>query len=165
MLTIYLYDDNKEYFCETVTMLDPEETKKQGREVWLMPPNATTVKPTKKDGYAPVWNGKAWKQVEDHRGKKGWVNREPVEIKDLGPLPDGFRVEKPEPTKEELAEQQRLEILSELDRIDRASSRSLRAILIAQAAGVAPDSMDMEMLSEYEASAKALRVALRNIEG
>lgn len=58
------------------------------------------------------------------------------------------------------AEQRRAEIISELDRIDRASSRSLRAILTAQAAGKEPDSADVEMLAEHEADAKALRAEL-----
>lgn len=161
MLTIYTFDDTKEYKGVSVTVLDPEETKRQGKEVWLMPPNATTVKPEIKQGYAPVWNGKAWKQVEDHRGEKGWLNSEPVEIKELGPLPDGFSTEKPEPTEEEKKAIRKQEILSELDRIDRASSRSLRAILTAQAAGTEPAQADVQMLATYEAEAVALREELK----
>lgn len=60
----------------------------------------------------------------------------------------------------EQAEQRRMEILAELDNIDRASSRSLRAILTAQAAGKEPDSADVEMLGTHEADAKALRAEL-----
>jgi len=71
--------------------------------------------------------------------------------------------EVPVPTAEEQAEQRRIEILAELDRIDRASSRSLRAILTAQAAGKEPESADVEMLSEHEASAKALRAELAKL--
>ena len=163
MLTIYTYNENKEYTGESVTMLDPEETKKQGKEVWMMPPNATTKKPVIKSGYAPVWSGSAWKQVEDHRGEKGWVNRETVEIKDLGTFPEGFSTEPPEPTAEELAGKRRMEILAELDRIDRASSRSLRAILTAQAAGNAPEQADVDRLAGYENEAVSLREELADL--
>lgn len=164
MLEIYLYDENNEYVGKSVTMLDPEETKIQGRDVWMMPPNSTVMKPEIHKGFVPVWNGEAWDYVEDHRGEKGWVNRVPVEIKELGPLPDGFSVEEPAPTAEELAVQRRQEILAELDRIDRASSRSLRAIIVAQTAGRAPDAADVERLDGYEASAKTLRIELAGLE-
>lgn len=163
MLNIYIYNENNEYVGESVTMLDPEETKIQGRDVWMMPPNSTATKPEIREGFVPVWNGEAWDYVEDHRGEKGWVNRVPVEIKELGPLPDGFSVEEPVPTPEELAGQRRQEILAELDRIDRASSRSLRAILTAQSAGQAPDAADVERLAGYEASAKGLRAELMRL--
>jgi len=68
--------------------------------------------------------------------------------------------EVPAPTSKEQAEQRRMEILAELDNIDRASCRSLRAILTAQAAGKEPDSADVEMLAEHEADAKKLRAEL-----
>ena len=66
----------------------------------------------------------------------------------------------PASTPEELAEQRRMEILTELDRIDRASARSLRAILTAQAAGREPDTADTAKLETYEAEAVALREEL-----
>lgn len=164
MITIYTYDKNNEYLGESATILDPEESKKQGKDVLLMPPNSTTIKPVMKEGCAPVWNGSTWEYIEDHRGEKGWVNRIPVEIRELGPLPDGFTAEEPEPTPEELAHQRRQEILAELDRIDRASSRSLRAIIAAQSAGQEPDAADVKRLAEYEAEAKALRAELAGLE-
>ena len=58
----------------------------------------------------------------------------------------------------------RQEILAELDRIDRASSRSLRAILTAQAAGNEPDIADVNMLDTYEAEAVALREELQGLK-
>ena len=69
----------------------------------------------------------------------------------------------PAPTAEELAQQRRQEILAELDRIDRASSRALRAVLAAQSAGQEPNATDVEKLSEYEESAKALRTELAEL--
>lgn len=80
---------------------------------------------------------------------------------------DGKLYEKgkePSPTAKEQAEQRKQEILTELDRIDRASSRSLRAVLAAQSAGQEPDSADVERLAGYEASAKALRAEMAGLE-
>ena len=163
MLTVYIYNENNEYVGESVTMLDPEETKIQGKDVWLMPPNSTTTPPEIREGFVPVWNGNAWDNVEDHRGSRGWVNRTLVEIKELGPLPNGFSAEEPVPAPEELVERRRQEILAEFDRIDRASSRALRAVLVAQSAGQEPDAADVARLAGYEASAKALRSELAGL--
>lgn len=67
----------------------------------------------------------------------------------------------PEPlTPEQQAEQRRQEILAELDRIDRASARSLRAITTAQTIGQTPDSADIEALTGYETAAIELRQEL-----
>ena len=162
---VYTYnEESNEYIGETITMLDPEETRMQGKDVWMMPPNSTELKPEFREGYAPIWNGESWDYVEDHRGEKGWVNRAPIEIKKLGPLPDNFSVKEPVPTSKELAEQRRKEILAELNLIDLASSRSIRAILTAQGSGQEPDAVDVERLAGYEASAKALRVELSGLE-
>lgn len=80
---------------------------------------------------------------------------------------DGKLYEKgkePSPTAKEQAEWRKGEILAELDRIDRASSRALRAVLTAQSAGQEPDSADVERLAGYEAEAKALRTELAGLE-
>jgi hypothetical protein len=164
MLEVYLYNENNEYVGKSMTMLDPEETKIQGKDVWLMPPNSTALKPDEREGRVPVWNGASWDYVEDHRGERGWVNRAPVVVKALGPLPEGFSAEEPEPTTEEAAAARRQEILAELDRIDRASSRSLRAIIAAQAAGQEPASADVARLAGYEAEAKTLRAELAGLK-
>lgn len=73
---------------------------------------------------------------------------------------DGSVMFTPPDVAAEQAEARRQEILSELDRIDRASSRSLRAILTAQAAGREPNAADTAMLETYEAEAVALREEL-----
>ena len=80
---------------------------------------------------------------------------------------DGKLYEKgkePSPTAKEQAEWRKGEILAELDRIDRASSRSLRAVLTAQSAGQDSDVADVERLAGYEAKAKALRAELAGLE-
>ena len=163
MLNIYLYNENNEYIGESITILDPEETRIQGKDVWMMPPNSTTVKPELRKDYAPVWNGESWDYVEDHRGERGYIGKEPIEIKKLGPLPDEFSIEEPELTPEEVKEQNRQEILLNLSQIDRASSRSLRAILTAQLSGQEPEIADINKLNEYESLAKDLRIALAKL--
>lgn len=96
-----------EYLYSSECQLDPLESKKQGKEVGLLPANATfTPPPADEDGKVPVWNGTAWGLKEDNRGVKYWLlgddwRTEPREVKDLGPLPEGAMLERPEPTEQE----------------------------------------------------------------
>ena len=59
-----------------------------------LPHNCVKAKPTIKPGLIPRWNGNEWKQEQNHVGEKGFVSGEPVEIKEYGPLPEGFSAEK-----------------------------------------------------------------------
>ncbi len=68
----------------------------------LLPNNATRTVPTIVEGFVPRWTGKNWEQVEDHKGKRGYVNDEPYERKECGPLPEGWSDTPPPPTTEEL---------------------------------------------------------------
>ena len=61
-------------------------------------------------------------------------------------------------------ESRRVKIFEELDRIDRASARSLRAILAAQVEGREPVNADIQMLATYEAEAVALREELQGLK-
>lgn len=61
-MKLYYYDDNGYYSAMSEAFLDPLETELQGKEVWLIPPHATTIKPPSSiDGYKLKFNGKAWK--------------------------------------------------------------------------------------------------------
>lgn len=106
-MKIYLYDEKtKEYLSDGNAQLDPLETQKAETDVFIMPANATDKKPSLWVGYAPVWGGKAWKQVEDHRGQIYWLPSDKYgsaghEMKDLGPLPEGATTTPPEQTPEE----------------------------------------------------------------
>ena len=64
----------------------------------LLPHNATPVQPVFKEGYVPCWNGNTWEQVEDHKGKEGYVNGEPFAVAAYGPLPEGWSETPPPPT-------------------------------------------------------------------
>lgn len=108
-----------EYLYSSECQLDPLESKKQGKEVGLLPANATfTPPPAAQAGKVAVWNGTAWELKEDNRGTKYWLpgdnwQTEPREMKDLGPLPDGALLERPEKNLEELKADKVIQIDSE----------------------------------------------------
>lgn len=106
----YMYSTTTHEFLESVPCFpDPVRTRVEGREVYLLPANATfTEPPAKRTGYTAVWNGSGWIETEDHRGVQYWpkgapYNSSPVEMKELGPLPDGALLTRPEQTDEEKA--------------------------------------------------------------
>ena len=158
---VYIYnEESNEYIGESITMLDPEETRIQGQDVWMMPPNSTTVKPELKEGYAPIWNGEVWDYVEDHRGKKGFINGVLTEIKELGPLPEGFIIRDLESTQEEKPDWAKLNLLTKILKLERASSQALNEITKAQLTGQEVTEEEINNFIEYETRAKALRSEL-----
>lgn len=107
-MLVYKFNEKGLFVGTEETELDPLESELQGKEIYLLPPNATFDAPEKKAGFAPVWDGEKWNQVEDHRGTKYWLPEDkhgsPArEMKELGALPDGALSTEPEPTPEELA--------------------------------------------------------------
>lgn len=100
--TVYGYDENGFFTQQEKCSPDPLESEQKGEAVWLIPANTTPIAPpTSEPGKVVVWKGASWAQVEDNRGAKYWLpgdtwQTEPHEMKDLGPLPDGARLEKPE---------------------------------------------------------------------
>lgn len=92
----------------TETVIDPLESKKQGRTIYLLPANSTFTKPKEEapEGYVNVWNGIVWKLIEDNRGKEYWLPEDvyntPARVmKDLEPLPENTIFTPPEQTEEE----------------------------------------------------------------
>lgn len=159
-MIVYLYDDSGEYIGESIAMIDPEETKLKGCDVWMMPPNSTSyAPPVQKEGYARVWNGSDWEYAEDHRKQTGWVDGKPVTIDALGPLPAGWSSSSPnaEEATGDTKTQHRLEILSELSFIDSKKMRSVSGIVLALADGREPDAEDVHILQQYEVQAQKLR--------
>lgn len=60
-MKLYYYDNNGYYIAMSEAFLDPLETKLQGKNVWLMPPNATTIEPPSSvAGHIIKFNGKGW---------------------------------------------------------------------------------------------------------
>lgn len=82
----------KEYIDSSEASLDPEETKVQGKEVYLIPANATDKKPSKAPkNKVNVFENNNWVLKDDFRGQS-MVNEEmhPVEVTDIGELPEGY---------------------------------------------------------------------------
>lgn len=110
----YMYSTTTHEFLESVPCFpDPVRSRMEGREVHLLPANATfTEPPAKRTGYAAIWNGSGWIETEDHRGVQYWpkgatYNSSPMEMKELGPLPDGASLTRPEQTAEEKAAEEK----------------------------------------------------------
>lgn len=107
-MNVYKYDQQtKEYTGVEAAMLDPLESQQQGKEVYLLPANATFAAPTFKDGFVPIWNGEAWEQVEDNRGKEYWLADDTYgtpahEMKELGAFPADAVFTAPEKTLEQV---------------------------------------------------------------
>lgn len=106
----YMYSITTHEFLESVPCFpDPIRSRMEGREVYLLPANATfTEPPAKRTGYTAIWNGSGWIETEDHRGIQYWpkgatYNSASVEMKDLGALPDGASLTRPEQTADEIA--------------------------------------------------------------
>ena len=102
-MNIYKYDElTKEYTGVETAQLDPLESKVQGKEVYLLPANATFTAPlVTQDGYVPVWGGNAWEYKEDNRGKKYWLVTDEYgtparEMKELGAFPVNAVFEAPQ---------------------------------------------------------------------
>jgi len=106
----YIYSLTTHEFLEPVPCFpDPIRSQLEGRKVYLLPANATfTEPPAKRTGYTAIWNGSGWIETEDHRGIQYWpkgatYNSTSVEMKDLGALPDGASLTRPEQTADEIA--------------------------------------------------------------
>lgn len=58
----YLYDkETKEFIGEFEAQLDPLESKKANKEIWLLPADSTFNKPlAEKEGFKIKWNGDSW---------------------------------------------------------------------------------------------------------
>ena len=116
-MIFYIYDEKtKEYTGTQNGFIDPLETKKQGKNVYLVPANATDKKPLEaKENQAVIFNGSEWEIIADYRNKTYYIGTEQYEMKELGDLPNGATFEpiKPEKSLSEL----KTEKLEELSRI------------------------------------------------
>lgn len=91
-MLIYNYDEiTKEYtgYCEA--SLDPAQSKIEGKEVYLIPAYATTVKPPKAKTNEVVIYDNGWQIKADYRGKYIVNNdMEPYIYDKIGNLPEGY---------------------------------------------------------------------------
>lgn len=100
-MIFYTYDEKtKELTGTQNAFIDPLETKKQGKDVYLVPANATNKKPLEtKENQAVIFNGDGWEVIADYRGKTYYIGTEQHEMKELGELPNGATFEPVEPEK------------------------------------------------------------------
>lgn len=99
--TAYGYDNAGLFTQAEICSPDPLESAMAGTAVWMLPANATFISPPSEAGKVAVWDGTLWELEEDNRGTEYWLpgdtwQTEPREMKDLGPLPDGALLERPE---------------------------------------------------------------------
>lgn len=131
--TAYAYDE-KYIFSGEVNL---DDTDKSPSGSWNIPAWCTDVEPPiEKEGFVRIWNGKNWEYIEDHRGKKYWMPDEDYkspghEVTVIGPLPEGASTIAPQPTPEEIADQeasqQAAQAMSTLNSITTRTTRSLLA--------------------------------------
>lgn len=121
-----------------------------------VPPCSSLEPPQYESGHWPCFGPEGWRQVEDHRGKVGWINGEEAVISQLGPLPEGWSNRPPlKSTGESTRDARREEILERLDAIDAESVRPLRALAYGEATAE-----DKEKLTALDVEAEMLRAEL-----
>lgn len=107
-MQVYKYDEKtKEYIGTEQALIDPLETELQGKDIYLLPANATFEKPNLQDGFASVFYNSKWENIEDNRGKEYWLDTDtfgtPARVmKELGNFPAGAVFEAPQKTIEQL---------------------------------------------------------------
>ena len=93
-MKIYNYDKTtKEYLFESEASLDPQATKNQGKEVYLIPDCATVKKPPSIQEHEVLIFDKVWKIVSDFRGQY-IVNSDmiPEIVEEIGNIKEGYIV-------------------------------------------------------------------------
>ena len=98
MQTFHFDPVSGEYLYACNAFADPLASQRAGEAVFLLPRNATfTAPPEEKTGTVRIWDGHAWCYVPDHRGKTVWQSYSvSMEIKQLGDIPEGWSLERPE---------------------------------------------------------------------
>ena len=124
-----------------------------------VPPCASLEPPNYESGFWPCFGPEGWRQVEDHRGKIGWVNGIETVITQLGPLPEGWSSKPPmRSTGEQESDDRRAQIFVRLEEIDQESIRPLRALAYGEAT-----EGDKEKLAILDMEAEVLRSELASL--
>jgi hypothetical protein len=93
MKNIYHYNtETGEFKGETNARIDPLESKKAGKNVFLISANATEIKPPDTNiGEVAIFKGGKWSVVADHRGEKYYFpdGKEEHICYEIGDLPEG----------------------------------------------------------------------------
>lgn len=94
-------DEQGIYVGQTDADLSPEEAE---NGVYLMPAGCVDVTPPKeKDGFVAKWTSEEWQYIENHIGKTVYstATKDSMEISELGVIPEGYTLIKPENELEE----------------------------------------------------------------
>ncbi len=92
-MKIYYYSESGFYLGENTAMPNPLEIGE-----YLIPSNATAIAPPSVEiDETAIFDtiSESWSVVENHIGKKGYLNDDPYTVAELGSLPVGFSVDKP----------------------------------------------------------------------
>ena len=91
MQTAYKYDeDTKEHIGFQQCQLDPLESEKQGREIYLVPANCTLeIPPEHEAGKAIIFENGGWQKVADYRGRRAYNAESLLVIDYIGNLRPG----------------------------------------------------------------------------
>ena len=121
-MIFYTYDEKTKEFTGTQNaFIDPLESKKRGKNVYLLPRNATYEKPLEtKENQAVIFNGSKWEIIADYRNKTYYIGTEQHVMKELGDLPEGatFKPVEPKKTLEELKSDKLSELTSITSKFD-----------------------------------------------
>lgn len=178
----YRYNaDTKEYLYAEEAFLDPLETEKAGKPVYLLPADSTFTEPLdEKEGFAVCWNGTAWEYIEDHRQKRD-MGGVPIEgtgtafwlpddtwqsqaryMKELGPLPNGAVLEQPEKSEKEKQLEEYKAELAEKEQWLR--DHDYIGTKIATGRATAEDYADeIATMTEYAARVEELRALMADV--
>lgn len=91
MQTAYKYDkDTKEYIGFQQCQLDPLESERQGREIYLVPANCTLeIPPEREDGKAIIFENGGWQKVPDYRDRRAYNAEHLFTVYYIGDLKPG----------------------------------------------------------------------------
>lgn len=123
-MQVYKYDEQtKEYIGTEQALINPLESESQAKTIYLLPANATFEKPNLQDGFASVFNGTQWENIEDNRGKEYWLDTDafgtPAKtMKELGAFPAGAVFTAPQKTLEQLKADKILEFKFKRDSLE-----------------------------------------------
>lgn len=138
-----------DYYFNAEHALRPYTCALQRNPGFLPSTDSLEEQPEFVPGFWPCEKNGRWIQIEDHRerntatgfsdevaqaGTEYWLPgdswRTPSrKMQEIGPLPEGYLLERPEKTESEKKEQQLAEIVNRLMEIDMESSRPLRALV------------------------------------
>lgn len=134
-MIFYIYDKKtKEFKGQQLAFLDPLESKKQNKNIYLVPALSTDKEPPKtKKNQVAIFSGSNWKIVSDYRGQTYYIGTKQYEMKEIGELPSGATLEPVEYKKTEtevLQEQTEQKIITAEIRISEIKDQLLIAVLL-----------------------------------